>query len=86
MQEGKTDAAIDYVERALAFYEQGQYYKETSSALLLLGRAHDYRGEYEAALQALDQQLRLARQTYQRYRRPQCQESTQADGRAARRS
>jgi tetratricopeptide (TPR) repeat protein len=54
--------AAQLVERALVFYEQGGYRKETSTAYAILGHAYDQLGKYDAALQAFGDQLKLAQQ------------------------
>jgi serine/threonine protein kinase/uncharacterized protein HemY len=56
------DRAISYLEQALGFYQPAGFRKETSLALILLGRAKRQQGDYEAALQTYNQQLDLARE------------------------
>ncbi|MBX3277711.1 MAG: protein kinase [Acidobacteria bacterium] len=62
-QQSNLDEAISHLEAALAFYQPAGYRKETSNALILLGRAHGEKGEYEVALRAFTQQLELAKQS-----------------------
>jgi tetratricopeptide (TPR) repeat protein/tRNA A-37 threonylcarbamoyl transferase component Bud32 len=60
IQQYKADEAVEYLEPALAFYQQSGFRKETSQVLLVLGRALRQKGDYEAALHAFQQQLQLA--------------------------
>jgi tetratricopeptide (TPR) repeat protein len=60
IQQNRADDAVGYLEPALAFYQQSGFRKETLQVLLLLGRAKRQKGDYEAALQAFQQQLQLA--------------------------
>jgi len=60
-QQGNSDEAISALNEALKFYEPGGYRKETSIALLLLGRAQQARGESEVAFKTFEQQLEIAR-------------------------
>jgi tetratricopeptide (TPR) repeat protein len=62
LQEGNAKAAVDSIKPAVAYYQQGNYRKETSQALLLLGRASELQGNYDEARKAYEQQLRLAEQ------------------------
>jgi tetratricopeptide (TPR) repeat protein len=62
VQQGNPDEAIDRLKEALDFYQPAGYRKETSNALVLLGRAHRNKGEYEIALGIFEQQLQLARE------------------------
>ena len=52
--------AKTFVERALDFYQRGEYRKETSQAYALLGYVHDQLGEYDAAINAFGEQLKIA--------------------------
>lgn len=58
--QGNTDASISLLDEALKFYQPGGYRKESSIALLMLGRAYRDRGDYEIAFKAFEQQLALA--------------------------
>ncbi|HEX8143520.1 MAG TPA: tetratricopeptide repeat protein [Pyrinomonadaceae bacterium] len=62
VQQGKPDEALHYISPALQFYQAGGYRQEASISLLLLGRAYRLKGEYKAALDAFEQQLKLAEQ------------------------
>ena len=53
---------MSYLEPALAFYRQGNFGRETSQALLLLGYANEQQGNNEAALESFNEQLKLAEQ------------------------
>jgi len=59
VQRADPDKAIPYIEAAQAFYQPG-YKRESSRALILLGRAHRQKGDYDAALKIFEEQLRLA--------------------------
>jgi serine/threonine protein kinase/tetratricopeptide (TPR) repeat protein len=59
-QNNNPDQAISLLEDARAFYQDSGYLKETSLTLLMLGRAHRNKGEYEIALRSFEQQLQLA--------------------------
>ena len=50
------------MQRALSYYEQGGYRKETSQAYTILGRAYDGTGDYDNAQRAFEQQLQAAQQ------------------------
>lgn len=58
--QGNTDGAISQLDEALKFYQPGGYRKETSIALLMLGRAYRDKGDYEVAFKTFEQQLGLA--------------------------
>jgi tetratricopeptide (TPR) repeat protein len=60
-QQNNLDEAISFLEAALKFYQPAGYRKETSNALILLGRAHGDKGEYAVALKVFAQQLELAK-------------------------
>lgn len=62
VQQGNPDEAIVLLQEALDFYQPAGYRKETSIALVLLGRAHRNKGEYEIALKIFEQQLQLAKE------------------------
>lgn len=62
VQEGDAGKALTYIEPAQAFYQQGNYRKEISQALLLLGRANELQGNYEVAIKAYEQEIEVATQ------------------------
>jgi tetratricopeptide (TPR) repeat protein len=62
VSQNRPDDAQPLLERALAFYRDGGYHKEASSATALLVRIQRKRGDYEGALRVLDEQLRAAEQ------------------------
>jgi tetratricopeptide (TPR) repeat protein len=62
-QEGSVDEAVSHLEAALKFYQPAGYTKETSNALILLGRAYREKGEYAVAMKAFSEQLELAKQS-----------------------
>ena len=62
-QKGNLDEAISHLEAARKFYQPAGYRRETSNALILLGRAYRDKGDYEVALKAFSEQLELAKQS-----------------------
>jgi len=59
----RVDQGLGLVEQALQFFRQGNYPRNVTYCLTQLGRGHRRKGEYGAALQALDEKLRLAKQS-----------------------
>lgn len=57
---GDPDKALLYLEQALPFYQQGNYRKETSQSLILIGRADSLKGNYDAARKVFEEQKQLA--------------------------
>jgi len=62
-QQGESDAAREYCQRALPFYKLGGYVKEMTQAYTFLGRAQENTGDYSGASQTFEEQLRLAQQS-----------------------
>jgi|KBSSwiStaDraftv2_1062776.scaffolds.fasta_scaffold83207_2 tetratricopeptide (TPR) repeat protein len=62
-QEASFDEAIAHLEPALKFYQPAGYRRETSNALILLGRAYRDKGEYAVAMKAFSEQLELSKQS-----------------------
>jgi len=62
-QDGRFDEAVSHLESALKFYQPAGYRRETSNALILLGRAYRDKGEYAVAMKAFSEQLELAKQS-----------------------
>src|SRR6185436_454261 len=62
-QQGDTDAARVFFQRALPFYQQGGYRKEVFALYAILGRAQDSGGDYGGARQTFQEQLQLAEQS-----------------------
>jgi len=62
-QDGSFDEAVSHLESALKFYQPAGYRRETSNALILLGRAYRDKGEYAVAMKAFSEQLELAKQS-----------------------
>jgi len=60
IKQGDPDKAIHLLEEALAFYQESGYRKESSIAMVLLGRAHRNKGEYDIALDIFNKQFKLA--------------------------
>ncbi|HYG81092.1 MAG TPA: tetratricopeptide repeat protein, partial [Pyrinomonadaceae bacterium] len=50
VQQGNAEEALPYIEQALPFYQQGGYRTEVVQSLIMLGRVHRLKGDYEAAL------------------------------------
>lgn len=61
-RQGHSAQVISYVEEALPFYQHGAYRKELIQALTLLGRANVQQGNYSAAGQAFERELKLSEQ------------------------
>src|SRR5204862_1030246 len=61
-QQHKPDEVLQYLEPALAFYQQGGYPAATSSCLALLARANLQKGDYAAAQKNQEQLLQLGQQ------------------------
>ncbi len=59
-QQEDPDAARAFAQRALPFYQQGGYGKQTSIAYAIVGYSYDEVGDYEAAQHAFEQQFQLA--------------------------
>jgi serine/threonine protein kinase/tetratricopeptide (TPR) repeat protein len=62
MRYGNVDEAIGDVQQSLMWYQRGGYQKETANALVLLARAQRQKGDYAAAFQSFEQQLRIGKQ------------------------
>lgn len=60
VQQGNPDEAISLLREVIDFYQPAGYRKETSIALVLLGRAHRNKGEYDIASRIFEEQLQLA--------------------------
>lgn len=63
ISQGRVEQAMPLLDEALAFYRLGGYPKVASQAYLLLGQAHDLRGDFEAATKAYEAQLEAASRT-----------------------
>jgi tetratricopeptide (TPR) repeat protein len=61
-QQENPEAARDFAQRALLFFEPGGYGKQTSIAYAILGHSYDELGDYDSAQRAFEQQLQLAQQ------------------------
>src|SRR5437899_673973 len=61
-QQEDPDAARDFAQRALPFYQQGSYGKQTSIAYTILGYAYEEVGDYQAAQRTFEQELQAAQQ------------------------
>lgn len=57
---GDPDQGLMYLEQALPFYQQGNYHKQLTQALILIARANSLKGDYAAARKAIEDQLKLA--------------------------
>lgn len=60
-QLSNNDEAISQLQEALKFYKPGGYFTETSTALTLLGRAYQEKGEIDTALKFFEEQFQLAK-------------------------
>lgn len=63
IQQNNPDAARQYAERALTFFQQGSYGSQMAVASVILGRAYDETGDYENAERTFQQLLNSAQQT-----------------------
>jgi tetratricopeptide (TPR) repeat protein/tRNA A-37 threonylcarbamoyl transferase component Bud32 len=61
-QQGDTEGARAFFQRALPFYEKGGYRKEVFSLYVILGRAEARAGDYDNAHNRFEQLLQLAQQ------------------------
>src|SRR2546423_263815 len=61
-QQDDPDAARDYAQYALVFYQQGSYGKQTFLAWTVLGYAYDEGGDYQSAQKTFEQLLAAAQQ------------------------
>ena len=50
-----------YIEQALSFYRTGDYRKEVSRCMLMIGREQLLKGDFDGAVKTLDEQLELAK-------------------------
>src|SRR4030095_2910188 len=62
-QQDQPDEAVQYLEPALTFYQQGGYRSETISCLALLARAHLQKGDYNDADKVQAELLRLTQES-----------------------
>ena len=62
IQQEEPDRGLPYVEHAISYYRDGRYRRETAKCLIMLGRAKLLKGDYDGALGAFEEQLRLAGQ------------------------
>ncbi len=63
IQQNNPDAAREYAQRALTFFQQGSYGSQMGVASVILGRAYDETGDYENAERTFQQLLNSAQQT-----------------------
>ncbi|HMF58440.1 MAG TPA: tetratricopeptide repeat protein [Pyrinomonadaceae bacterium] len=56
----RTDEALGEAEQALAFFRDNNYQSDISTTLTVISRVHRRRGEYDKALEVLQQKLQLA--------------------------
>jgi tetratricopeptide (TPR) repeat protein/tRNA A-37 threonylcarbamoyl transferase component Bud32 len=62
-QQNRPDEAVQFLQPALTFYQQGGYRSEVFSCLALLARVNLQKGDYAAADQGLEELLRLAQES-----------------------
>jgi tetratricopeptide (TPR) repeat protein/tRNA A-37 threonylcarbamoyl transferase component Bud32 len=63
MQQNNPDAAREYAQRALNYFQQGSYGNQMATSFTILGRAYDETGDYENAEKTFQQLLDSAQQT-----------------------
>jgi tetratricopeptide (TPR) repeat protein len=63
IQQSNPDAAREYAQRALTFFQQGSYGSQMAVASVVLGRAYDETGDYENAERTFQNLLNSAQQT-----------------------
>ena len=63
IQQNNPDAAREYAQRALNFFQQGSYGNQMATAFTILGRAYDETGDYDNAERTFQQLLTSAQQT-----------------------
>ena len=59
----RVDDGLQLVQQALEFFRQGNYPRSVSYCLTQMGRGYRRKGDYAAALQALNEKLELARKS-----------------------
>ena len=62
VQQDNPDAARDYAQKALSFFQQGTYGNQTGTAFLIIARAYDATGDYDNAEKVFQQLLASAQQ------------------------
>jgi tetratricopeptide (TPR) repeat protein len=62
IQKEDADKGGSFIEQALTFYQAGGYRREVSRGKMMLGRQQLLKGNFDEAVETLDQQLQLARQ------------------------
>lgn len=62
IQRGQTDQALPLIDQALAFYQPGNYSSQIWNAHVLRARGYKQKGEYKAAYQSFQDQLKVAEQ------------------------
>ncbi|HEX6187112.1 MAG TPA: tetratricopeptide repeat protein [Pyrinomonadaceae bacterium] len=62
VQQDNPDAAREYAQRALSFFQQGSYGNQTAVAYLIIARASDATGDYDNAEKIFQQLLTTAQQ------------------------
>jgi tetratricopeptide (TPR) repeat protein len=63
IQQSNPDAAREYAQRALTFFQEGSYGSQMAVASVILGRAYDETGDYENAEHTFQNLLNSAQQT-----------------------
>lgn len=62
IQQSQTEAGLEMVQRALPFFQQGNFSREVSRCFTHIARGKRRQGEFAAALNALNQKLEIAQQ------------------------
>jgi tetratricopeptide (TPR) repeat protein len=63
IQQLRTEEGLAYARQALEFFQQGGYRTNVGVCLTIIGRANRRKGDYEAALNAFQQNLEMAEQS-----------------------
>jgi tetratricopeptide (TPR) repeat protein len=61
IQNTDADKGTPYIEQALSFYRAGDYRREISRCMLMMGRRQLLKGDFDGAVKTLDEQLKLAK-------------------------
>jgi len=61
IQEENADKGAPHIDRALSFYRAGDYRREISRCMAMIGRQQLLKGDFDNALKTLDAQLQLAK-------------------------
>src|SRR5688500_1060739 len=62
IQQEDADQGGPYIDQALTFYRNGNYRREISRSMMMVGRRQLLQGDFDGAVKTLDEQLQLAEQ------------------------